>query len=69
MSENTAQRAKSDDLGEAERRLTSLKTYRAAGKGTCSQLATDHETSAWAPADELEAWQMERKCSRIRPAE
>ena len=37
-SENTAQTAKSDDLAEAEKRLTSLKTYRAASKSTCSQL-------------------------------
>ena len=36
MSENTAQTEKSDDLAKAERRLTSLKTYHAASKSTCS---------------------------------
>ena len=45
-SESTAQTAKSDDLTEVEKRLTSLKTYRSASKSTCSQLETDHETSA-----------------------
>ena len=41
QSENTAQTAKGDDLAEAEKRLTSLKTYRATSKSTCSRLATD----------------------------
>ena len=33
-SENTAQTAKSDDLMKADKRLTSLKAYRAASKST-----------------------------------
>ena len=43
---NTGQTTKSDELAEAEKRLTPLKTYRVVSKSTCSQLATDHETSA-----------------------
>ena len=58
-SENTeftaAVAAESANLAEAEKTLASLKASWGASKSTSSQVATDHETSVKAFAEELKA--------------
>ena len=48
--------AKQDDISKAEKSLAALMASQAAGKSSCTQVVSDHETSVKVFAEELKAW-------------
>ena len=48
--------AKRADLAKAEKSLAALMASQAAGKSSCTQVASDHEASVKVFAEELKAW-------------